>query len=175
MHRRWQDRSTADATDGVTLTLLDNHRKDDNMDAAHDSKTTRQHRSAPHRRDAGFTLMEMTMVVVILGLLAVTAMPRVVDLHSNANRAAAEGVAANVTTAFAMNYAVSLSGDDAVAFSSSSTPEASDIEPIIDIDASNYALVCPALAAPGIPTTCEVKQGTTSFAPPVNFFAIATQ
>jgi prepilin-type N-terminal cleavage/methylation domain-containing protein len=44
----------------------------------------------------GFTLIELILVIAILGILAVSAMPKIFSLTTEANKAAAEGVAANV-------------------------------------------------------------------------------
>lgn len=46
------------------------------------------------QQQRGFTLIELIIVIVILGILAVTAAPRFVDFQSNAREAALEGVAA---------------------------------------------------------------------------------
>ncbi|MFH1356142.1 MAG: prepilin-type N-terminal cleavage/methylation domain-containing protein, partial [bacterium] len=43
----------------------------------------------------GFTLIELILVIAILGILAVSAMPKIFSLTTEANTAAAAGVAAN--------------------------------------------------------------------------------
>jgi prepilin-type N-terminal cleavage/methylation domain-containing protein len=53
----------------------------------------------------GFTLIELIMVIVILGILAAIAIPRYVDLTTKAKQAAMDGTLGAIRSAVAMDYA----------------------------------------------------------------------
>jgi len=53
----------------------------------------------------GFTLIELVMVIVILGVLAAVALPKFVNLKADAQTAALMGVVGGINSASAVNYA----------------------------------------------------------------------
>jgi MSHA pilin protein MshA len=63
------------------------------------------------KNQQGFTLIELIIVIVILGILAAVALPKFVDLSGEAESAAAEGVAGSIASGTAINFAAKKAGN----------------------------------------------------------------
>jgi MSHA pilin protein MshA len=55
-----------------------------------------------NRQQQGFTLIELVVVIVILGILAATALPRFVNLQSEARASAVQGIAGGLRGAIGL-------------------------------------------------------------------------
>ncbi|MCV5390858.1 type II secretion system GspH family protein, partial [Escherichia coli] len=56
------------------------------------------------KRQGGFTLIELVVVIVILGILAVTAAPRFLNLQDDARDATLEGLRGAITGGMGISY-----------------------------------------------------------------------
>ena len=76
------------------------------------------------KRSAGFTLIELIIVIVILGILAVTAAPKFMNIQGDARKATVNGLKGAVQAAASMVYSKAIiKGVDKISYSTSVTTD----------------------------------------------------
>lgn len=105
---------------------------------------------------AGFTLIELIVVIVILGILAVTAAPKFMNLTSDANASVVKGLSGSIKSAYQMVYAKSrLHTSDRIVCASE------DCQTETSLDVSKDGVI--AVTSKGYPVSSTTKlTGTTS-------------
>ena len=64
-----------------------------------------------NKQESGFTLIELIVVVVILGIIAAVAIPKFIDLTSEAQIATLNNIGGSVSSASSLNHAVDIANE----------------------------------------------------------------
>ncbi|NOH83632.1 type II secretion system protein [Vibrio sp. 03-59-1] len=107
------------------------------------------------KKQGGFTLIELVVVIVILGILAVTAAPRFLNLQDDARDATLDGLRGAVSGAMGISYGkAAIKGIETLEVDEADLPASS-------VDSIVYSFGYPTAAEDGILSTIDISDEFT--------------
>ena len=131
------------------------------------------------KKNAGFTLIELVAVMVILAILSVVAVPTFVDMRVQAANAGAAGVGGAIASGSALNYAKGVAGGGAQTVGACT---AAALQPLVAgatvsgsdivVGGRTYTIAGAATIANGAQGACTIEDTNPTAATAQNFTAI---
>lgn len=135
------------------------------------------------KKNAGFTLIELIAVMVILAIISVIAIPQFTDLRVDAANASAAGVGGAIASGSAINYAKGTANPGAAGVQAITACDADQLEhllvgasytapDLLTVSGRQYVIAGAAAIPNGTPAECTIDDNAISGTTPQKFHVV---